>query len=523
MLSKYAVARQNWPMTCAIAAPSPASAQAGLRMARAGGTAADAAVAAMVVAMSSEPGIVSPLGGGFVAVWPRGGEPEVIDGNVEMPGRGLPQERLGSGLRKITTSYGGGVTMYAGHGSVATPGAFAALGEAHRRHGRLPWSDVLAPAIEVTTAGYRLGASAASYLAITGTTLFAWDQETARLLLDEHGAPHVAGHVIRDHALSASLQQVAQRGAEELYVGEIGRAIAADCAAREGLITGADLTAYQAVVRPALTSRLGSWALATNPPPSIGGPLLTVMLAELMAREGRTWADVIEIQEHVLRYRHHVHDFSEDLEEDGYTVLDLVASEGLRGLALPPSTAESTAHVSVVDDEGMACAITASSGYGSGATVPGTGLMLNNCLGEPELNRRGVHVLPSGTRLASNMAPTVARNPDGATLAIGSPGADRITTALMQVLTRYCLMGVPLGEAIDRPRLHVKVVEDEGAQLEYEQDEELAVAVAAADLPATVHPALSMYFGGVAAALLDGAGQLAAAGDPRREAATAVG
>jgi gamma-glutamyltranspeptidase/glutathione hydrolase len=510
-------------MTCAIAAPSPAAAQAGLRVSRCGGSAVDSAVAAIVVAMCTEPGIVSPLGGGFAAVWPPGRDPEVIDGNVEMPGRGLPEERLGTGLRKITTSYGGGVTMYAGHGSVATPGSFAALGQAHRRHGRLPWADVLAPAIEVTRSGYRLGTSAASYLAITATTLFGWDPQTAALLLDEQGRPLTAGTLIRDHALSGTLQLVADRGVDELYVGELGRAIAADCAAREGLVTAADLTAYRAVVRPALTSELGPWTLATNPPPSIGGPLLTVMLAELLARTGRTWADVIEIQDHVLRYRHGVHDFSEDLEEDGYTLLDLVARQGLRGLALPPPTAPSTVHVSVVDDEGMACGITASSGYGSGATVPGTGLMLNNCLGEPELNRRGVHVLASGTRLASNMAPTVARRGDDAVLAIGSPGADRITTALMQVLARYCLMGVPLADAIDRPRLHVKVVDGEGARLEYEQDDELAAAAAASHLPATVHPARSMYFGGVAAALRERGGELTAAADPRREAATAVG
>jgi gamma-glutamyltranspeptidase/glutathione hydrolase len=510
-------------MTCAIAAPSTASAQAALDVARSGGSAVDAAVAAMAVAMSTEPGIVSALGGGFVAVWPPGGEPELVDGNVEMPGRGLPVERLGTGLRKITTTYGGGVTMYAGHGSVATPGSFAALGSAHDRHGRLPWADVLAPAITVTRRGYPLGVSAASYLAITGTTLFAWDPETAALLLDDDGQPLAAGTLIQDHALSATLELVAERGAEELYVGEIGRAIAADCAEREGLITAADLTAYQPIVRQALRSDLGSWALATNPPPSIGGPLLSVMLAEIMAREGRTWSDVIEIQEHVLSYRHHVHDFSEDLEEDGYTLLDLVASEGLRGLALPPHTAPSTAHVSVVDADGMACAITASSGYGSGAMVPGTGLMLNNCLGEPELNRRGVHALPSGTRLASNMAPTVARRDDGAVLAIGSPGADRITTALMQVLTRYCLMGIDLQEAIDRPRLHIKVVEGDGCRLEYEQDDELAAAAAASPLEKIVHPSCSMYFGGVAAALRQADGSLYAAADPRREAATAVG
>lgn len=80
--------------------------QAGLDLVGAGGSAVDGAVAAMVVAMSSEPGVVSPLGGAFVSVWPVDAEPEVVDGNVEMPGRGLPAERFGQGLREVTTAYG---------------------------------------------------------------------------------------------------------------------------------------------------------------------------------------------------------------------------------------------------------------------------------------------------------------------------------------------------------------------------------------------------------------------------------
>src|SRR5690349_17519717 len=131
----------------AVAATGPVSADAGLAAAASGGNAVDAAIAAMVGAMTTEPGIVSVLGGAFVTIWPAGGEPEVVDGNVEMPGRGLPRERFGSGLREIHTSYGGGLTLYAGHGSVATPGAFAALGVAHDRHGAAAWEDVLAPSI----------------------------------------------------------------------------------------------------------------------------------------------------------------------------------------------------------------------------------------------------------------------------------------------------------------------------------------------------------------------------------------
>jgi gamma-glutamyltranspeptidase/glutathione hydrolase len=247
--------------------------------------------------------------------------------------------------------------------------------------------------------------------------------------------------------------------------------------------------------------------------------MLAVMLGELAAREGRTWRDVIEIQRHVLSYRHHVHDLSEDLEEDGYALLETVQRHGLPGLP----TSSSTAHVSAVDSDGRACAITASAGYGAGATVPGTGLMLNNCLGEPELNRLGLHALAPGTRLASNMAPSVGRSTDGGTLAVGTPGADRITTALMQVLARYCLMGAGLQESIDRPRLHVRVLDGGAHRLEHEDDPEMRAAAAESGLEAVQHPMHSMFFGGVGAAHRAADGLLSAAADPRREAATGIG
>jgi len=389
----------------AVAATSPPAVQAGLDLVGAGGSAVDGAVAAMVVAMSSEPGVVSPLGGAFVSVWPVDAEPEVVDGNVEMPGRGLPAERFGQGLREVTTAYGGGLTMYAGHGSVATPGAFAALGLTHRRHGRLPWAEVMQPAVDLCRGGYHLGSAASGYLAVTGQSVFAWDAETAALLGGPDGAPLRTGDVVVDPSLADVLAHIGQAGPGDLYTGDVAERIAADMRERGGLVTAEDLAAYRAVLRPALRLRAGDWDLATNPPPSVGGPLLAVMLGELVRRARFTWAEVIEIQRAVLSYRHRVHDHSVDLEQDGRTLLELVRTRGLAGL----STSSSTAHVSVVDADGMACAITASAGYGSGATVPGTGLLLNNSLGEPELNRRGLHVLEPGTRLASNMAPSVGR------------------------------------------------------------------------------------------------------------------
>ena len=204
-------------------------------------------------------------------------------------------------------------------------------------------------------------------------------------------------------------------------------------ARRGALINAADLSSYVASERTALLSTLRGWCVAANPPPSIGGPVLTAMLLMLARRGGHAPDDVIRIQREVLGYRRDHLDVSADLLEAGR---DLIRTLTEQNLAAVP-TSSSTAHVSVVDSDGTACAITASAGYGSGATVPGTGLVLNNCLGEPELNRLGLHALAPGTRLASNMAPTTARHRDGARLAVGSPGADRITTALMQVLAAF--------------------------------------------------------------------------------------
>jgi gamma-glutamyltranspeptidase/glutathione hydrolase len=510
---------QNRRMTrrVAIAATGPASADAGLAAAAAGGNAVDAAIAAMVAAMTTEPGIVSAAGGAFVSVWPAQGQPEVIDGNVEMPGRGQDPARFGDGLREVHTSYGGGLTLYAGHGSVATPGAFAALGIAHDRHGAAAWRDVLAPSVAAARTGFAIGDAAASYLAITGNSVFGWDEHTRPLVRGADGAVVMAGEVLTNPDLADTLEQIGTEGARSLYLGELAARIAADSEARGGLVTAADLAAYRAVVRTPLRLTLGEWDLALNPPPSVGGPMLAVMLGELAA-SGWDWSRTIDIQRRVLSFRHEVHDLSTDLEEDGYALLESIERHGLAGLP----TSSSTAHVSAADSEGTVCAITASSGYGSGATVPGTGLMLNNCLGEPELNRLGLHALAPGTRLASNMAPSVARSASGAALAIGSPGADRITTALRQVLGRYFLGGLPMQAAIDAPRVHVRILDDGTPRVDHEDDEGVAAAVEALGLQSFSHGATSMFFGGVGAARRLADGTLDAAGDPRRAAATRV-
>jgi gamma-glutamyltranspeptidase/glutathione hydrolase len=318
--------------------------------------------------------------------------------------------------------------------------------------------------------------------------------------------------------LADTLQLVADEGARTMYDGALAEAVVADMAERGGQVTRQDLAGYRPTVRTALAFGCGAWSVRTNPPPAIGGPVLAAMLTLLGERPRGPWTEddvaaLVAVQHAVLGHRATTLDVASDREAAGLALLDAVG----RGAFAAAMGSPSTVQVSVVDGSGGACSITASSGYGSGATVPGTGLWLNNCLGEHELNRG--ETLSPGARLASNMAPTVARDRDGAVLAIGSPGADRITTALAQVLAAFAHGRATLQEAIDRPRLHLGVDEHgHPAVLHAESD----LPLPDLGLPVRTHEPHSMFFGGVAAALRGGDGALAAAGDPRRAGATAV-
>jgi len=504
-----------------VAATGRQALAAGLGVAEDGGNAVDAALAAAFVALATEPGVVSLGGGAYVAVWPADGDPVVVDGNVEMPGRGGDPARFGGGIRDVVTDYGGGVTMLVGPGSVATPGIVPAFALAAERHGDLPWARLVEPAAQAARS-YPMGAAAARYLGHVADSLFAEDDEARDLVTGPGGSPPRAGQQCANDALADTLARLAVEGPGLFADGEVGRSLVAAMDAQGGLVTAADVAAYEPVVRQAVRLGVGDWEIATNPPPSVGGPILAVMLGELAGRGHWTWDDAIDIQRRALAYRASVHDLSPDLEADG---LDLLARIGEGGLdALHRSS--STAHVSAVDSDGTACAVTMSSGYSAGVCIPGTGILLNNTLGEIELNRLGVHALRPGTRLASNMAPTTGRLYDEGSgarrpLAIGSPGADRITTALMLVLGQGCLHGRDLHVAIQAPRLHLRL-RDDGFVVEHERDDEIAAAVARSGLPGHEYPEPHMYFGGVGAALGTPDGELVAAGDARREAATGV-
>jgi gamma-glutamyltranspeptidase/glutathione hydrolase len=415
------------------------------------------------MSMNTEPGVCALAGGAYITVWAPGHDPVTYDGNHAVPGRGLPDDERGKGKVPVRLDYGGGVSTIVGPGSVAIPGALAAVDSAWRRFGSLPWGELFRPTIEVVRSGFPLPAACRYYLGYSGDLIFGRSSDSYSALHDESG--------------NAISMHVRQGG---------------------GALTRDDLAGYEAIERPALVADIDDWHIATNPPPAVGGAVLTAMLlacGDLHASDWdrRSLDKLIRVQRACLDFRRDRLDIAEDV--------DAVAAELIRaakhGQLLSQWSSSSTVHTSAVDDSGTGCAITASSGYGSGEMPEGTGLWLNNGLGEIELNRRDVDSRKPGERLPSNMAPTVARSED-ATMAIGSPGADRITTAIHQVLVNTLQFGMPIADAIAHPRVHVDTT---GAADQLRAEPGLDMPEL--DLPLQAFADINMYFGGVSVATFD--------------------
>ena len=500
----------------AVASSSQLAADAGAAVAERGGNAVDTAIAAALASVNTEPGVCGLGSGGFVTVWPVDGPAVVIDGYAAAPGLGLGKNRLATGGVEVFIDYGGGVRTVVGPGSVATPGGVAALGVASSRFGTLPWALLFEPVIEAVERGFPLPESCHHYLEVSADCVFGLDRDGWDCLHDEAGRLRPAGATIHVPHLAESLRRIAQCGAGEFYCGELGRLIADHVQSQEGVLTRQDMAAYEAKIREPLVTPVNRWQVATNPSPALGGVILSAMLSLIAGDHPCLPSDPtarqIAVQKLVLGYRHRRMTGSPTVQRDLDSLMSGVSRQDLVFLG-----SASTVQTSAADANGLACSVTMSTGYGSGIMPAGTGIWLNNCLGELELIPDALQGPAPGARLPSNMAPTVARDDRGNTLAIGSPGADRITTALVQVLDQYLLRENSLTAAISAPRLHLEYPDDVPC-LAHEPMDDLPAETPA---PRAFGPH-SMYFGGVAAAAVNSTRQVQAAADPRRAGGTRV-
>jgi len=481
----------------AIAVDAPLTRDAAAAIAEAGGNAVDITVAAALTATLSETLMCSLGGSGFLMVQRAGCPPELIDGADVVPS-GDPNK---AEVWEISLPYGDGITLRAGPGSVAVPGLLACLHRAWARHGSLPWRELVQPALELARRGWPVGVTTARWLKIAGVPLLARQQASRDCFLAPGQRPLGAGERLHFPGMADTLELVGRQGAAALYGGDLGAAWAETLAACGGLVTLADLAGYRAVVRRPLRHCSSGFQLALNPPPARGGVALDRLLA-LMERSpaerrmGAPWlVDQARAQLELAGWR-----------------------EGPRRRA-----SASTTQISVLTAAGDRASLTLSSGYGAGITIPGTGIACNNSLGEPELNPGGYLAAAPGTRLPSNMAPTLASHGDGRLLAFGSPGASRITTALAQVWWRYAMEGMDLEAAITAPRLHVNAGATPRPRLLLEpgfDPQACGTELEAFEVQSFQAP--DMYFGGVKLVARLADGSLLALSDPRRGGSAAV-
>lgn len=488
--------------TVVVAAPSVLAAETGAAVADMGGSSVDVAVAATLAAMCTEPGVCAPGGGGYLTIWPADADPISIDGYMAMPGKDLdPDQHLVS--RTVSMEYGGGVTTEVGPASIAVPGGLAALDAAHHRFGAIPWSEVVGAVADALATGFPLPAACRYYLRFSGESVFADDPESRAALYPDGTLLDAGANVVVD-GLVETLRHIGEAGAETFYRGDLARSIVDDLSSRGGRITRADLDEYRPLLGPPVISRIGGWTVATTPPPAIGGVTLSAIL-RISGGDRSGPAEWIEAQARVLGDERGRLELAPDRESAGWELLDQVPDR--------PTKSGATVSIAAAGGDGSVCAATMSGGYGSGVIPAGTGLWMNNSLGEIELNPVGIESLRPGERLMSNMAPTVAVGA-GRQLAIGSPGADRITSALAITLT-LIMGGAALEDAIEHPRAH------------FNRDTGRVAVEAGLDPGPISHPTVlfadkDMYFGGVTAAELRD-GSLHAHADSRRTGGIAIG
>lgn len=456
----------------------------------------------------AEPFFASIGGSGFVAVRTPDGTVEVIDGNNAMPTT-VPSER-GQGIKRVFLHYSDGMYTGIGAGSIGIPGILAAVHRAWERHGRIEWPAVLEPAIDAARAGLPFPRTSAYYLSVTWNEIWSRYDDASRLF--SGGAdPLQEGEPFVQQELADSLELVAEQGPSAFYQGELGKMVEEAIAADDGFLSLADLGAYEAFVREPISAEAFGFRIDSNPPPAVGGALLAQLLARLQGAQLSDPLDrlraFVEAQADALSRR-------DEIFKEPDTIAADMDSDAHR---TAPSRGRSpeTTHASSADADGYLCAVTESNGYGAGLVV--NGMLLNNTLGEEELNPLGPHSLTPGSRCFSNMAPTIATGRDRI-VALGSPGATRIVGAVGQALLRVAVDGDRLRDAVAAPRAHLDKREA-GLTLCFEPG---LPGDQIKNLLHRPYDEIHMFFGAVQAAEVAGDGSVDAAHDPRRSGGSAL-
>ncbi len=500
----------------AIAAGHPETVAAGIQVLENGGNVWDAALACMAAACVVEPVLSSLGGGGFMLVQDRssGTRPVLYDFFAQTPGK--LRRANETDFFPVTVDFGTAQQeFHIGTGACAVPGMVPGMYTIHRDLCSMPLSAILKPAIDIA----RKGAVVNDFQAfLFGVVRPIYDRNVESLSTYgsvENGLA-VSGDILRNLDLAEVLETMGNTSNADNFLSEFNNSIVRFMEENGGHIRGPDVDGYIVEKREPLKAVIDSARIVTNSPPSTGGILIAFALSLLHQQavsKGLSNAMLARIMTATNGARL----------ESGLGKLDEMAFDRLldqklveryrREVSASPKSHRGTTHISVIDGTGNTAAVTLSNGEGCGKILPGMGFMLNNMLGEEDINPLGFGGWATNVRLSSMMAPTFIEHDESGLTVLGSGGSNRIRTAILQVICNLVRHDMVLEDAIVAPRLHM-----ENGNLSIEggfSEQEINHLKSEFD-SVSVWPERNMFFGGVHGVQLSHNGELTAFGDPRR-------
>ncbi len=473
---------------------------------REGGNAFDAVVAAGFASTVVEQTLTSLGGGGFLLGHSSStGQNLFFDFFVNTPGLHAKVSLGDLNFYPVTIEFSGAPQIFnVGLGSVAVPGLVKGLLHVHKRLGRMALKDVVFPAVQYAR-GHKLNSFQANFLNLLYPIMTS--TATGRELYGENDNYINHGDLLINNELADFIENLADDGGQSFYHGEIAQAMVSEMEEMGGLLTLEDLGSYQVMEREPIAIPYRDFQFYTSPPPSMGGSLIALSLSLYAAcpLPNYEWGS----EEH-LRQTLSIMKEVERLRQQGITnpesLTEFLGNGIGESLANMRLFSRGTTHVSIADKRGNCASMTCSNGEGSGYFAPGTGIMLNNMMGEDDLHPEGFHTSPPGQRVGSMMSPSMLVKGNDVQLVIGSGGSKRIRTAITQVLNQVIDFKRNLVEAVEAPRLYL----DEDC-LQMGPGFEPA-ALSGLHNEMNVWDDIDVYFGGVHAVIPGVAG----AGDPRR-------
>jgi gamma-glutamyltranspeptidase / glutathione hydrolase len=462
-----------------VVAEEPLAAAVGAAVLKSGGNAVDAAVAVGFALAVTFPYAGNLGGGGFLLATMSDGRSTFIDFRERAPEKAS---------RNMYLDSNGQVTKDSVEGWRASgvPGTVRGLEFAHRKYGRKTWQELMAPAIALAKNGFTVPYSLSESLKNSASSLAKFP-ESKRIFLNGGAGFEMGAHFAQPD-LARTLERIA-KNPNDFYEGETAKLIAAGMAAGGGLITLADLKNYKAVEREPLKGKYKGCDIVTAPPPSSGGIGILQMLGMLEGsgyeKSGAGSAATIHYVTEVMR-RYYA-DRSEYFGDPDFTkvpVRALLNPEYIakRRATIDPARAtpsaeilagklagyecSETTHLSIVDKDGNAVALTytLNGGYGSKVTIPGAGILMNNEMddfaakpGVPnmfKLIQGEANAIQPGKRPLSSMTPTILLRNGKPFLVVGGPGGSKIISSVLQVILNVVDFGMNPQDAVDAPRFH---------------------------------------------------------------------